>query len=394
MPYVDRHGRTCGYADIEDQNQVGKFYRRYFIIANDVAAFEYYMDNPLNLPKGSRPVGQILLSTISTARDAAKLRPKEQFCFAVSTPDKDYILRADGEEDKVEWMNKLNNASRIPVPKQKLEENENVENEKTDDDTLEGDTQNRKIISYRTEIVGGVVVRTPVEHDESTLRWNSLKLLLKTYFEMKKMSYSDSDSGDEEKNAKKSTLPSTSPKPPHLIPATIGRNVIKSGFCVKQGAVRKNWKRRFFVLDNLGISYFKSDQDKVPIRTIPQKDITSCKESPLGAQLQRDNLFEISCSGRIFYVQTYSPEELTDWVRCISGAIIATRAKGGSSGNNSLVPQMLVSSTLPALSWPARSLSHEPQSTAKIMNPFSRLSERAPIQITSKEIEEVEDTYF
>ncbi|KAG7267186.1 hypothetical protein CRUP_027484, partial [Coryphaenoides rupestris] len=35
--------------------------------------------------------------------------------------------------------------------------------------------------------------------------------------------------------------------------------VIKSGYCVKQGAVMRNWKRRYFLLEENSLSYFKSD---------------------------------------------------------------------------------------------------------------------------------------
>ncbi|GFN83308.1 pleckstrin homology domain-containing family a member 2, partial [Plakobranchus ocellatus] len=35
---------------------------------------------------------------------------------------------------------------------------------------------------------------------------------------------------------------------------------LKTGYCVKQGAVRKNWKRRYFTLHQMGLSYFKSEQ--------------------------------------------------------------------------------------------------------------------------------------
>ncbi|XP_033119440.1 pleckstrin homology domain-containing family A member 1-like [Anneissia japonica] len=216
----------------------------------------------------------------------------------------------DSRSIKMEFANFL--IKGVPL-KQKAEDEEISENDKKDEPS-HGDHQNRKIVSYRTEIVGGVVVRTPVEHSRTFWFWPLLTPAIEASLFVKPPSapkpvgnnQSDSDSEDDVIAKTKTSQRSTSPSSvQQVIPATTGRSVIKAGWCVKQGLVRKSWKRRFFVLDNLGISYFKSDQDKVPIRTIPQKDITSCQVSLLGPQLQRDNLYEISCSGRIFYVQPH-----------------------------------------------------------------------------------------
>ena len=39
-----------------------------------------------------------------------------------------------------------------------------------------------------------------------------------------------------------------------------GNFVHKQGFLTKQGARVKTWKRRLFVLDSQGLSYFKTEQ--------------------------------------------------------------------------------------------------------------------------------------
>lgn len=46
MPYVDRQGRTCGFMDFEEQDQSGRFFRRYFMIDQEKGIFAWYMDNP------------------------------------------------------------------------------------------------------------------------------------------------------------------------------------------------------------------------------------------------------------------------------------------------------------------------------------------------------------
>ncbi|KAM7017747.1 pleckstrin homology domain-containing family A member 2 isoform 1-T1 [Tautogolabrus adspersus] len=93
--------------------------------------------------------------------------------------------------------------------------------------------------------------------------------------------------------------------------------VLRCGYCVKQGNVRKSWKRRFFTLDDNAVSYYKSGTDKDPLRAIPLRDIQKVHECLVksGELLLRDNLFEIITSSRTFYIQAYSPEEMHGWIR-------------------------------------------------------------------------------
>lgn len=46
MPYVDRQNRICGFLDIEENENSGKFLRRYFILDTAEDSFVWYMDNP------------------------------------------------------------------------------------------------------------------------------------------------------------------------------------------------------------------------------------------------------------------------------------------------------------------------------------------------------------
>ncbi|NXO01502.1 PKHA2 protein, partial [Rhinopomastus cyanomelas] len=118
-----------------------------------------------------------------------------------------------------------------------------------------------------------------------------------------------------------SYIPTSATKPP------AGPPVLKSGYCVKQGNVRKSWKRRYFVLDEFSISYYKCEQDKEPLRSILLKDICKTHECLVksGDLLMRDNLFEIITSSRTFYLQADSPEEMHSWIRVITGAVQALK---------------------------------------------------------------------
>lgn len=46
MPYLDRQDRTCGFLDIEENENTDKFYRRYFILDTRSNFLYWYMDNP------------------------------------------------------------------------------------------------------------------------------------------------------------------------------------------------------------------------------------------------------------------------------------------------------------------------------------------------------------
>ncbi|XP_025919789.1 pleckstrin homology domain-containing family A member 1 isoform X6 [Apteryx rowi] len=161
MPYVDRQNRICGFLDIEENENSGKFLRRYFILDTREDSLVWYMDNPQNLPSGSPPVGVIKLTYISKVSDATKLRPKAEFCFVMNAGMRKYFLQANDQQDLVEWVNVLNKATKITVPKQP-------------DPLCQMDNANRqaespgakKQVSYRTEIVGGVPIITPTQEKE------------------------------------------------------------------------------------------------------------------------------------------------------------------------------------------------------------------------------------
>ncbi|XP_043911985.1 pleckstrin homology domain-containing family A member 1 isoform X4 [Protopterus annectens] len=300
MPYVDRQNRICGFLDIEDVESSGKFLRRYFILDTQKNVLVWYMDNPQNLPSGTAPVGQIKLTYISKVSDATKLRPKAEFCFVVNAAMRKYFLQANDQQDLVDWVNELNKAIKITVPK-------------TPDLLSDSENQNRptecpgvkKQVAYKTEIIGGVPIITPTQQEGCDCQ--------------------DSD---------KSNLKRSQSQMPYLMgkPAS-DQAIIKCGYCVKQGAVMKNWKRRYFALDENSIGYYKSELEKEPLRIIPLKEIQKVQECKQRDIMLRDNLFEIVTPSRTFYVQTDSPEDMHSWIKAISGAIVAQRGPGRSAAS-------------------------------------------------------------
>ncbi|XP_077206107.1 pleckstrin homology domain-containing family A member 1 isoform X3 [Paroedura picta] len=299
MPYVDRQNRICGFLDIEENENSGKFLRRYFILDTKEDSLVWYMDNPQNLPAGSPPVGAIKLTYISKVSDATKLRPKAEFCFVMNAGMRKYFLQANDQQDLVEWINVLNKATKITVPKQAESQSQN------DNSNRPAESVGiKKQMSYRTDIVGGVPIITPTQKE-------------------------DANDGE----CDKSYLKQSQSHPYYSAKHPPDNAVIKAGFCVKQGAVMKNWKRRYFQLDENTIGYFKSELDKEPLRIIPLKEVHKVQECKQSDIMMRDNLFEIVTTSRTFYVQADSPEDMHSWIKAISGAIVAQRGPGRSAAS-------------------------------------------------------------
>ncbi|XP_031948127.1 pleckstrin homology domain-containing family A member 2 [Corvus moneduloides] len=300
MPYVDRQNRICGFLDIEENETCGKFLRRYFILDTQANHLLWYMDNPQNLAIGAGAVGSLQLTYISKVSIATpKQKPKTPFCFVINALSQRYFLQASDQKDLQDWVEALNRASKITVPKGGSVP---PATEITKPPVVAQDRKPQ--VAYKTEIVGGVVVHTPISINQ------------------------DSGEGSEVAahpllRRSQSYIPPSAAKPP------AGPPPLKSGFCVKQGNVRKSWKRRYFVLDEFSISYYKCEQDKEPLRSILLKDVCKTHECLVksGDLLMRDNLFEIITSSRTFYIQADSPEDMHSWIRAITGAVQALKTR-------------------------------------------------------------------
>ncbi|KAJ8250259.1 hypothetical protein COCON_G00221810 [Conger conger] len=300
MPYVDRQNRICGFLDIEEKENSGRFQRRYFILDTQEGNLVWYMDNPQNLPTGMDPVGSLKLTYVSKVSDATKLRPKAEFCFVINVAMRKFFLQANDQQDLVEWVNMLNSATKITVPKSGDIPHAAEDSKATGDVAVA-----KKPASYKTEIIGGVPIITMTQQEG--------------------VDGQNEGSREEVKRA-------YSQLPYFLRRSSQDPTAIKAGYCVKQGAVRRNWKRRYFLLEENSLSYFKSDMDKDPLRVIPLKEVQKVQECK-GDIMMRDNLFEVVTANRTFYIQADSPEEMHSWIKAVSGAIVAQRGPGRAAAS-------------------------------------------------------------
>uniref|UniRef100_A0A2K6SUD4 Pleckstrin homology domain containing A2 n=1 Tax=Saimiri boliviensis boliviensis TaxID=39432 RepID=A0A2K6SUD4_SAIBB len=305
MPYVDRQNRICGFLDIEEHENSGKFLRRYFILDTQANCLLWYMDNPQNLAVGAGAVGALQLTYISKTC-VARILTQECLPFfsvafvVINALSQRYFLQANDQKDLKDWVEALNQASKITVPKGGgLPVTTEVFKSLAAPPALEKKPQ----VAYKTEIIGGVVVHTPISQNGGEGQEGS------------------------EPGSHAILRRSQSYIPTSGCRASTGPPLIKSGYCVKQGNVRKSWKRRFFALDDFTICYFKCEQDREPLRTIFLKDVLKTHECLVksGDLLMRDNLFEIITNSRTFYVQADSPEDMHSWIKEIGAAVQALK---------------------------------------------------------------------
>uniref|UniRef100_A0A3B3UE84 Pleckstrin homology domain containing, family A (phosphoinositide binding specific) member 1b n=1 Tax=Poecilia latipinna TaxID=48699 RepID=A0A3B3UE84_9TELE len=291
MPYVDRQNRICGFLDIEEIENSGRFLRRYFILDTEQGNLLWYMDNPQvgEAERVSAPERDLGVCKVS---DATKLRPKAEFCFVINAGMRKFYLQANDQQDLVEWISVLNNATKITVPKSGESQAAYVE---TPQEALGA----MKQVSYKTEIIGGVPIITATQSEGQN----------------------GSDRGKRAQNQ----------LPYFLSRGAQDQSFIKAGYCVKQGAVMRNWKRRYFILDENALSYYKSDLDREALRVIPLKEIHKVQECKQSELMMRDNLFEMVTNSRTFFIQADSPEDMHSWIKAVSGAIVAQRGPGRSA---------------------------------------------------------------
>jgi len=91
----------------------------------------------------------------------------------------------------------------------------------------------------------------------------------------------------------------------------------KQGEMKKQGHVVKNWKTRWFILQNDFLFYFKNKSDAKPVGCIPlrgsnTKEITDNK-------VGKPNCFELNAAkiSKVFFIQCGSLNDMKDWVQAI-----------------------------------------------------------------------------
>jgi len=111
----------------------------------------------------------------------------------------------------------------------------------------------------------------------------------------------------------------------------------KDGFLTKQGGSIKTWKRRWFVLKNDTLYYFKTQKDTEQKGEIKLEKTSSCNPEPGLRTGKKKNrfYFSVGTSTRTFLMFSDSEETMKQWVDRISKAIDLLNGRSGDGGGSS-----------------------------------------------------------
>ncbi|XP_064630850.1 pleckstrin homology domain-containing family A member 1-like isoform X2 [Lineus longissimus] len=276
MPDQSISVSPSGYLTVEE----GKvFQERFCCIDTKAKSMNIYTDDPMIKSHKAVCLKTIDFKLVSMAQATGQRQsgPKHKYenCFSITSLGDEHVFKARSSEEMQKWIEIINNECKVTVPRRSmsLTSSEGKESE-------EG--------GYSMSVVAGVLHKTLVEDIDVS---------------------SDIDTDDD-------LMDYTCTLQYSIRPAKI----IKSGYAVKQGYIMKNWKRRFFILDDEGVSYFANEQASKPIRIIPRDSIIEARPS-VGIHPNRDNLLELVTKERVFYLQVEWKEDVTSWISAINNYV-------------------------------------------------------------------------
>uniref|UniRef100_W5N169 Dual adaptor of phosphotyrosine and 3-phosphoinositides n=1 Tax=Lepisosteus oculatus TaxID=7918 RepID=W5N169_LEPOC len=88
----------------------------------------------------------------------------------------------------------------------------------------------------------------------------------------------------------------------------------KEGYLIKQGAIIKNWKTRWFTLNRNELKYFKDKMFDEPIRTL---DLKECSAVQFDYSQEKVNCFCLVFPERTFYLCAKTGVEADEWIKIL-----------------------------------------------------------------------------
>jgi len=104
----------------------------------------------------------------------------------------------------------------------------------------------------------------------------------------------------------------------------------KDGWMTKQGGSVKSWNKRYFVLKDKALYYFKGTKDTSFTGKIDLESTSSVKADP--EVKKSPHVFQISTSQRVFFMYADRSDEMKSWVDSIQRAI--DKIGGGGRGDS------------------------------------------------------------
>jgi hypothetical protein len=123
---------------------------------------------------------------------------------------------------------------------------------------------------------------------------------------------------------------------------------IKSGFLLKKSPhIPSSWQKRWFILTNESLSYYKNSNDNTPKGVIPLEQIVSCIEEKSNKKtilkLRRDMLKNKQIETRIFQLSNENLSEVSLWCSCIMEAVDSIRKTEGGESEEEETPSVIIS---------------------------------------------------
>lgn len=98
----------------------------------------------------------------------------------------------------------------------------------------------------------------------------------------------------------------------------------KEGYLTKQGAIIKNWKLRWFVLNKNEIRYYAQRSSPEPIRTM---DLGECQECIRSADAKQEYSFSLVFPWRTFNLRASTDADAHDWMQLINWKLEKLRSR-------------------------------------------------------------------
>lgn len=310
MPVLDSKDQVVG--TVLRELSTGSYVQTYLVLNFDSRSLLGYSqiceDTDLeNITQQVEPEVDINCQWITKVGHASS-RPKVLHCIEIGLPTGSQFFSVNSNEERDEWVESIKQCSMGQSTLGKK--------------AVASMQQQKKDVGYQSVVVGGKVQRVLMPADHLNGREGSQGA----------EAAAAAASGTEKGGARRTRgFP----------------RVIKAGHGTKLGAVMKNWKRRFFVLTEVSLGYYKTIEEVEPIRSISVGDMSSA--GPSREIPGKDHMVEVVTSSRTYYIQVDSEEEVDEWVKAFQDIIKTVRGSHqphpqSQSHTRELVPPPALSS--------------------------------------------------
>jgi len=134
------------------------------------------------------------------------------------------------------------------------------------------------------------------------------------------------------------------------IPAASLSPFDKDGYLTKQGGSIKTWRKRYFVLKDKSLYYYKTPKDPIITGKIELEPTSLVKEEP---GKKKPNMLSVTTAKRIFFMYTEKPEEVKPWIEAIQKGIEKAKSLPPPAAHKEDVPKPVDPKQPPTIATPS-----------------------------------------